>query len=74
MLAGMNAPHQTPVDLREMARRLRVPAKWLKEEALAGRVPHLVAGSTFLFDPIATERAILKQLHAREEGSADVSK
>jgi len=45
----------------QMARRLRVPVKWLREEAEAGRVPHLKAGRAILFDPEATEAALVKR-------------
>jgi hypothetical protein len=41
--------------LRFMARRLRVPMKWLRSEALAGRVPHLDAGGQVLFNPVVVE-------------------
>ncbi len=61
----MNTP-STLVPLGPLARRLRVPAKWLREEALAGRVPHLKAGKVFLFDPDAVERVLLER--ARQEG------
>ena len=44
-----------------MAGRLGVPAKWLREEAEAGRVPHLRAGEQLLFDPSAVERALRKR-------------
>jgi hypothetical protein len=43
------------------ARRLRVPANWLRAEALAGRVPHLRAGKSLLFDPDAVEAALLER-------------
>ena len=41
-----------------MARRLRVPVKWLKSEAEANRVPHLKADRVLLFDPDAVEDAL----------------
>ena len=44
-----------------MAKRLRVPVRWLRDEAEAGRVPHLKAGSQFLFDFEAVERSLLKR-------------
>ena len=52
--------------LGPLARRLRVPANWLREEAMAGRVPHLKAGKALLFDPEAVERVLLQR--ARQEG------
>jgi hypothetical protein len=54
------------IPLGPLARRLRVPVKWLRDEALAGRVPHLKAGKAFLFDPEAVERVLLER--AREGG------
>ena len=44
------------------ARYLRVPVKWLRAEAEAGRVPCLRADSRFLFDPQFVERALLKRV------------
>ena len=37
--------------LRRMAARLGVPSSWLKERALAGDVPGLLAGNRWLFRP-----------------------
>jgi hypothetical protein len=48
------------------ARRLRVPAEWLRQEALAGRIPHLKAGKSLLFDPEFVEQLLLER--ARKEG------
>ena len=42
----------------EMARKLRVSPGWLRIEAKAGRLPHLNAGGTLLFDPDVVERAL----------------
>ena len=52
---------QTPalLPLRIIARRLRVPFKWLRDEALAGRVPCLNAGGKFLAKEQAVEAALL---------------
>ena len=44
--------------LGPMARRLHVTTAWLRSEAEAGRVPCLRAGSRFLFNPDAVERAL----------------
>lgn len=43
------------------ARRFRVPSKWLREEANAGRVPCLHAGKAILFDPDAVEIVLLER-------------
>lgn len=52
--------------LTAMARRLRVPAKWLRAEAEAGRISHLKAGRALLFDP-ETVAAILRERAQRVE-------
>lgn len=44
-----------------MARRLRVPVKWLRDEADAGRLPHLKAGRAVLFDPDAVESVLCER-------------
>ena len=49
-----------------MARWLRVPVKWLKAEAEAGRIPHVKADKVFLFNPQAVEAALLER--AQEGG------
>jgi len=54
--------------LNIVARRLRVPVRWLKAEAEAGRVPSLPAGNVFLCDPAAVEAALLER--ARQPLSA----
>jgi hypothetical protein len=55
--------------LAAMARLLRVPARWLRAEAEAGRVPHLKAYNVLLFDPETVERLLLER--ARREGVSD---
>ena len=50
--------------LAATARRLRVPARWLRSEAEAGRVPHLRAADEIMFDPEAVEAVLLER--ARE--------
>ncbi len=47
------------VPLSQTARRLRVPSRWLRAEAQAGRVPHLDAGGRLLFDPAAVAAALI---------------
>lgn len=41
-----------------MALRLGVAPSWLRGEAKAGRIPHLDASGTFLFDPKAVYKAL----------------
>ncbi len=57
------------LSLDRLARRLRVPAKWLREQAVAGRIPCLRAGSRYLFNATAVEDCLAKQA-ASPEGSA----
>ena len=58
-VGGMNNSRLLP--LRFMAKRLRVPVRWLRGEAEAGRIPHLKADSHLLFDPEAVERTLLER-------------
>jgi len=44
-----------------MARRLRVPVKWLRSEAEAGRIPHLKADRVLLFDPETVEQLLIER-------------
>jgi hypothetical protein len=54
------------VHLRVLAQHLRVPAKWLRMEAEAGRIPHLRAGSAFLFDAALVEALILQRARGND--------
>jgi len=54
-----------------MARRLRVPTRWLKNEASAGKIPHVQAEKVFLFDPEAVEEALVQR--AREPKEARIA-
>lgn len=49
-----------------MARRLRVSVKWLREEAAAGRIPHLQADRAILFDPDTVERVLVERAQRME--------
>jgi excisionase family DNA binding protein len=49
------------VTLPELARRLRVPARWIRQEAEAGRIPHLKAGSQLLFNLGAVETVLAER-------------
>lgn len=60
-----------PVILSLMARRLRVPSKWLRAEAEAGRIPHLKAGNVLLFDPDTVDRLIAERV--RSEGRKEAT-
>jgi hypothetical protein len=47
--------------LNVVARRLRVPVRWLHAEAEAGRIPHLKAGTAILCDVAAVEVVLLER-------------
>lgn len=44
-----------------MARRLRVPVRWLRTEAESGRIPHVKAERVYLFDPDTVEHVLLER-------------
>ena len=44
-----------------MARRLRVPVRWIKAEADAGRLPCVKAERVYLFDTEAVESALIER-------------
>ncbi len=64
----MTQPKLLPVG--PTARLFRVPVAWLREEAIAGRVPHLKAGKAILFDPEAVEQVLVGRAR-NTEGTAD---
>jgi hypothetical protein len=57
----MNGASPGLLPLNIVARRLRVPVRWLSAEAEAGRVPCLRAGNVFVCDPQAVEAALLER-------------
>ena len=63
----METIHSPLLSLARMARRLRVTVAWLRDEADAGRVPCLLAGTRYLFAPEAVER-VLAARAAEEKG------
>ena len=56
--------------LGAMARQLHVPAKWLREEAAAGRIPHLRAGNVLLFNPAVVEPLLIERASAATHTTA----
>jgi hypothetical protein len=66
---GMMIQQAKLLPVGPMARRLRVPAKWLREEAEAGRVPCLKADRAFLFDPETTEAVLLQRARHEHAGA-----
>lgn len=63
-----HTPSARLVSLPKLSRHLAVPATWLRREALAGRIPHLRAGSRLLFDVDLVEQVLLARL--REQATA----
>jgi hypothetical protein len=60
---------QTPLlQVGPMARRLRVPVRWLRSEAEAGRIPHVQAERVLLFDPATVERVLVERAKTTEGG------
>jgi len=47
--------------LYAMACRLHVQQKWLKAEAEAGKIPHLKAGKSILFNPDVVEKLLIER-------------
>lgn len=56
-----------PLPLNLAARCLRVPARWLRDEIEAGRIPALVAGRSVLVH-VPTVSALLAERAKRESG------
>lgn len=59
-----------PLPLNLAARCLRVPARWLRDEITAGRIPALVAGKSVLVH-VPTVAALLAERAQREGVSRD---
>jgi hypothetical protein len=54
-----------------LAARVRLPAAWLRQEALAGRIPCLRVGRRLLFNVEAVKAALYERAAtAREEACA----
>lgn len=58
--------HQSPIGIAELARRLKLPIRWLKDEARGGRLPHITVGRRMLFN----EQAVRAVLAKRAAGDA----
>jgi hypothetical protein len=57
------------VPINVAARWLHVPARWLRDEADAGRIPHLKAGRAVLCDVSAVEAVLLERARQAEDGA-----
>jgi hypothetical protein len=56
--------------LRIVARQLRIPAKWLRDEAIAGRIPHINAAGKILAIPSVVERVLSERAMVTAPGRA----
>ena len=57
----------TVLSLARLAARLRLPREWLRDEALAGRLPCLRVGCKLLFNPAAVEQALAERAAINRE-------
>lgn len=57
------------LNLRQQARKLGVTQQWLREEADAGRIPCLTAGSRYLFNPLAVQEALAAKAARTTQGA-----
>jgi hypothetical protein len=58
-----------PLSLHQLARRLRLDREWLKQEALAGRLPCLPVGRKLLFELEAVKQALAERAASTREVS-----
>jgi hypothetical protein len=52
------------------AYKFGVPSTWLRDEALAGHIPHLSSRCRLFFDPISLEAALI-ELFRKGEGAEE---
>lgn len=62
---------QSIVPIGRMADLIGVRADWLKDQAQAGRIPHLKAGRMLLFNPEAVIAALAEQAARGGEGASN---
>ncbi len=62
---AIEQPPRDPLPLNLAARCLRVPARWLRDEIDAGRIPALIAGRSVLVH-VPTAAALLAERAKRE--------
>ena len=60
------------LSLGRAARRFGVTQTWLRTEAKAGRVPHLLAGTRYLFDVMALNEALAARAGGDVRQDADL--
>lgn len=61
--------NETLLTLGPMARRLRVPAQWLRSEAESGAIPCVRAGRAILFHAETVEGVLLERARTGDEPS-----
>ena len=57
------------VNVHDLAERLNLPARWLRAEALAGRLPVLRVGRRLRFNVDAVEQALLERAAEERHGA-----
>ena len=55
------------IQLNHMARRLRVPVRWLMEQAESGKIPALKTGKTYLVNPEAVIDVLTRRAKEGEQ-------
>jgi hypothetical protein len=55
--------------LSRLAARCRLPREWLREEALAGRLPCLRIGRKLLFNLTAVQQVLAERAASNREGT-----
>lgn len=56
------------ISLGRMARRAGVTHRWLREQADAGKLPCIKAGTRYLFNPEAVQEALATQAARTRQG------
>jgi len=59
-----------PINIQELSLRTALPLRWLKAEALAGRIPCLRIGKRLLFNLTAVQAALATRAAVGEEVAA----
>ena len=72
-MATMNAAPASLTPLALAARLLHIPPGWLRAEAEAGRLPHLRAGTAYLFDVDLVERLLLVRARAHPDAGKEAA-
>lgn len=68
MLGRMQNDNPQLVSLPALAEALKLPERWIKAEADAGRIPHLRIGKRYRFNRKAVEAALAQRAGQSGEG------